>query len=385
MSIPLVWPEHPEVSGVIGLHDCTQCAALMCLIYAGFTAFPLGIYTVAERNALDASDDRPDNTGATLDGSLASAGWLDKQVSARYDVHMHMLPDDSAATLRAALLKPGYAFLLQGSMGNLPVGHPLRRWEPEFGGGHAVCIITGASPRWLDPLAPLKFAGDLIDVDDALRFAWDGNEYSRYLKQNELATLPDTATEDDSMVYITVTEYATPRLIRCYAQAEARALPDLFPAKADADKYPPEIRAYAPPVHEVVKTLSKASSFSASGHAKVLGWSSDPSEVFEYHVAANGYFGPDSNGGTALLVADTNLTRPEPLPAPSADCSAQEATITQQTGIIADQKTKLAAANASVLTLQGRITKKDAALSTVIAQRKADDALDATLAQARAA
>jgi hypothetical protein len=352
----------------------------MCLIYAGFAAFPLGAYTVAERNALDASDDRPDNTGATLDGRLASAGWLDKQVATRYGVHMHMLPDDSSATLRAALLTPGSAFLVQGSMGNLPAGHPLRRWEPQFGGGHAVCVITGPQPRWLDPLAPLKFIGDLVNVDDVLRFAWDGNEYSRYLNKDELLAIPNTATEDDAMVYITVTEYPEPRLVRGVPLAEARTLPDRFPAKADADKYPPEIRAYAAPEHTVVKrmALTKPSPFHASGHAKVLGWAKDPNEVFEYWVAADGYF-------QGLFVADTNLTRPDPLPVLSADCSAQDATIKQQTGIIADQKTKLAAANASVLTLQSRVNTKNAALDKVIAQRKADDALDATLAQARAA
>ena len=163
MSLFTVWPEHPEVSGVTGLHDCTQCAACMCLIYAGFTQFPLGIYTVAERNALDASDDRPDNTGATLDGSIRSSGWLDQQVLNRYGVRMRTLPDDSPSTLHSMLLTPGYAFLLQGSMGNLPVGHPLRRWEPEFGGGHAVCVISG-EVRWLDPLAPLNCIADLNQV-----------------------------------------------------------------------------------------------------------------------------------------------------------------------------------------------------------------------------
>jgi hypothetical protein len=313
MPLPTVWPEHPESLGVIGYHDCTQSAALMCLVYAGKTDYPLGIYTVAERNALDAADDRPDNTGATLDGSLPGVGWLDKQVANRYGVTMRRLPDDSEATLRKYLTTPGYALLLQGSMGNLPVGHPLRRWQPEFGGGHAVCVISGTQPRWLDPLGPKGFAGDLTDADTILRFAWDGAKYSRYLKKDELAgagrtdtgddtrpQTPDTATTEEPMVYVREVSYSAPRLIRCLAGGM--------------------IRAYQPPSHDVVKTLTltRPSSFHAEGEAFVTGWSEDPKNpVYEYWVAADGVF-------EGLLVAKSSLTVAAALPtAPSqADYTA---------------------------------------------------------------
>lgn len=294
MPLPTVWPEHPEVSGVIGLHDCTQCAACMALEYAGFTAFPLGINTVAERNALDASDDRPDNTGATLDGSVRTAGWLDKQVLNRYGVRMHRLPDDSQDTFRKFLSTPGYAFLVQGSMKSLgDTTHPLRRWEPQFGGGHAVCVITGTRPRWLDPLGPLGFAGDLTDVDTVLRFAWDGAAYSRYMKKDELVAVPDTATEEDMNLIIRERLYPSPRDIRCIAPFKG----------ADVDR----IRAYRPPEHVVVKTSVPKSPthFWAAGEVEVQGWSKDPNRIFHY------WLGDHEKGGefVDLYVAQSDLTQ----------------------------------------------------------------------------
>lgn len=303
MPIPTVWPEHPEISGVVGYHDCSQSAALMALIYAGKTDFPLGIYTVAERNALDAADDRPDNTGATLDGSLPGVGWLDKQVANRYGVTMHRLPDDSEATLRRFLTTPGYALLLQGSMKNLPLGHPLRRWQPEFGGGHAVCVISGTQPRWLDPLAPKNFTGDLTDADTVLRFAWDGAQYSRYMQRDELATLPDTSTEED-VLYFRETIYPANRVVHTKAVTAAM----------------PKILAYAPPAHTVVKysTSTRDSWFHAKGEARVKGWNpKNPDDEWEYWIAADGFF-------AGLYVAKSALTVPDPLPvAPSqADYTA---------------------------------------------------------------
>jgi hypothetical protein len=300
MPLPTVWSEAPEIAGVRGLHDCTQSAALMALIYAGKTSFPLGIYTVAERNALDASDDRPDNTGATLDGHLINHGWLDKQVLNRYGIRMPVLPDDEVATLRRFLSTPGYAFLLQGSMGSLPAGHPLRQWQPEFSGGHAVTVITGTQPRWLDPLAPMGYRGTLTDVDTILRFAWDGRQYSRYMKKDELVVVPDTSTEGD-MKFREIL-YATPRDIRCVP-----------PFKGSDVSI---IRAYRPPVHEVVKsaTPTKPTHFWAKGEAEVTGWSkTDPNKVFNYWI------GDDAKGGyfAGLYVAKSDLTQPgefDPIP-----------------------------------------------------------------------
>lgn len=263
----------------------------MTLEYAGKTDFEFGINSAGERNALDAADDRPDNTGATLDGSIKTVGWLDKQVLNRYGIKMHALPDDSEATLRKFLTTPGYAFLLQGSMGNLPVGHPLRRWEPQFGGGHAVCVITGTQPRWLDPLGPKGFAGDLADIDTVLRFAWDGAKYSRYMKKDELASIPDTGTEGHDL-YIREVLYSRPRLMH-YLAGE-------------------HILAYKPPSHVVVHddVLKRSSRFYATGEAFVVGWAKDPTEEWEYWLC--------KDGGNAGLYVAKNPKAVEPLePVPS--------------------------------------------------------------------
>lgn len=336
MPLPTVWPEHPEVSGVIGYHDCSQSSALMCLIYAGFTAFPLGAYTVAERNALDAADDRPDNTGATFDGSIRTAGWLEKQIANRYGVTLRKLPDSTEATFRKFLSTPGYAFIVQGTMGNLPVGHPLRRWQPEFSGAHAVCVISGTRPRWLDPLGPLHFAGDLTDLDTVLRFAWDGNQYSRYLKKDELLSLPDTAAEDDVTLIIEIEKYATPRVVRCLTGGT--------------------IRAYLPPDHTVVRqaTLTRPSWFHASGYAKVTGWSTDPKNpVWDYWVAGDGFFGPDNNNGKSLFVAVSAYTKADPLP-PAPSTTDYQAAIDAATKPLEE---RITAVTNALTVANGRLTQ----------------------------
>lgn len=58
--------------------------------------------------------------------------------------------------LRAAL-QPGFAAVIQGSMGAFPYGHRLRRFDAAFAGAHAVMgVKVDAQPRyWVtDPLAP---------------------------------------------------------------------------------------------------------------------------------------------------------------------------------------------------------------------------------------
>jgi hypothetical protein len=218
MPTPLVWSERVETVGVTGLHDCTQSSALMCLVYAGKTDYEYGIYTPTERNALDASDDRPDNTGATLDGSLPGHGDLDAQLLNRYGVRMHRLPDDTDATLRKFISTPGYAFLLQGTMGSFPAGHKLRIWQPSFTGNHAVCVVTLGNGKvlWLDPLAPNRNAGTTATVHEAMTFAWTGSTYSRYLKQDELLTVPNTGISGgtEPMTTVTIATYPAARVIR---------------------------------------------------------------------------------------------------------------------------------------------------------------------------
>lgn len=202
MTMPLVWSERVESPGVTGLHDCTEASALMVLVAAGFTRFPLGIYTPDERNALDAVSDRPANTGDTLPD-------IDRAVERRYGVQMHKLPVTTTAALAAELAKPGRAYLLTGQLKFYPPGDPLRRWDPLYEGGHAVCVVPlgEGTVRWLDPLAPNRFAGDTITPQAAAQFAWTDWE-ARYLALDELAAIPDTSTatgETDMTTTITIT------------------------------------------------------------------------------------------------------------------------------------------------------------------------------------
>lgn len=91
------WSERNESPGVHGLHDCTQAAALTVLTGAGKTDYPLGLYTPAERLALEAADNRPDNTGALLSD-------IDLATQRRYGVTMHRLSSDSPATDRKSVV-----------------------------------------------------------------------------------------------------------------------------------------------------------------------------------------------------------------------------------------------------------------------------------------
>jgi hypothetical protein len=176
--MPTVWSERQEAPGVVGLWDCTYSANLMVLVYAGKRTYPLGIYTPAEREALERSDDRPDETGAThRDSDLA--------IRRRYGVTMRMLADQSAAGLRAALSTPGRAYAVAGWYGRLPTH--LRRWDPSFTKGHDVCCIPlgGGRVQWLDPLAPFGYAGEPVSVDTILAYAFIPND-ARWLAAGEL-------------------------------------------------------------------------------------------------------------------------------------------------------------------------------------------------------
>ena len=160
-----VWSERPEPHAN-GLRDCTYSSGLMGLVFGGFTGFPKGIYTVDEREALERSDDQPDETGASL-SDLVTA------VKRRYDV--------SWSISRIVLLAQHHArsdlgFIIQGRNGNLPAGDNLRRWDPSFTGGHCVFINPtgdGQHVHWYDPEAPMEWPGEIVRWDVVSK--WIGN------------------------------------------------------------------------------------------------------------------------------------------------------------------------------------------------------------------
>lgn len=162
MATVLVWSERPEPNAS-GLRDCTYSAGLMGMVHGGWTAFPKGIYTVAEREALERSDDQPNETGASLDDLILA-------LKRRYKVTK---TKNSAAALPGLLTKKGIGLVVQGKNGNLPSGHVLRRWDPGFTGGHAVYVVPDGTGfvQWLDPEATNKYKGDRVAVAVVLKWA----------------------------------------------------------------------------------------------------------------------------------------------------------------------------------------------------------------------
>ena len=155
MAVTKVWSERTEPNTPHGeLRDCTYSAGLMGLVFWGFDKFPLGAFTIAEREALERSDDQPDETGAGL-GDLVTA------IKRRYSIILAI----SRISLLARLHdRTDLGFVVQGVNGNLPKGHDLRRWDPAFTGGHAWFVHPegNGEVRVYDPEAPMGYGGDVV-------------------------------------------------------------------------------------------------------------------------------------------------------------------------------------------------------------------------------
>ena len=141
-------------------------------------------------------DDHPDHIGA-------DHGITDVAIKRRYGVTMRKPPGPTerwtAEQLRAELSAAARPTPSPGCTAPCRVPLDLRRWDPTFSRAHDVCVIPlgNGRVRWLDPLAPMGFAGDVIGVDTVLRYAYLPND-ARWLKENELAT----AHEDDEMTWL---------------------------------------------------------------------------------------------------------------------------------------------------------------------------------------
>ena len=180
MADPLVWSERKELPGVVGLHDCTYSANLMVLVAAGKLDYPLGIYTTAEREALERSDSHPDRIGS-------NHGFTDEAILERYGIRMHALQDGSRTGLAAALGRRGRAYAVAGDCGRLPAG--LR--FADCGGPHDVCVVPrgDGTVLWLDPMAQMRAFGRSVPFATVLDYAFfNPLNDARFLELDELAT-----------------------------------------------------------------------------------------------------------------------------------------------------------------------------------------------------
>lgn len=175
----VVWSERNEPAGG-GWTDCTYASYLMIEIFGGKWQFPKLAYTVAEREAFERSDTRPDETGANLDNT-------DDAARNRYGAKF-VLPK-LTMSLADALNKVGYGLVVQGT--NSKLTPFLRRWDPGFDGGHCVAVVPvgGGKSRWLDPLAPSKYEGDVVDNAVILKWAF-GKDYARIVKADVFLPAP---------------------------------------------------------------------------------------------------------------------------------------------------------------------------------------------------
>lgn len=175
----LNWSERVEPNDRSGaVHDCYVAAPLSCLVFAGFTAFPNGIYTVIEREALERSDDQPDEEG----GSPADA---DLGIKRRYNLAMHQPP--ATASKRTVLTTPDLAVSVGGIPADAPIGSPIRKYLGAYPYGHRITWLTSEGAI-LDPMAPMESAPVPCPLADVLAFASSRSVTDlRYVTRNEFA------------------------------------------------------------------------------------------------------------------------------------------------------------------------------------------------------
>jgi len=167
MADPLNWSEH-------GNYDaCVTISALTGLVYGGFTAFPLGIYSIAEGEALEA-------TGVPRVGDY---GTLIPAVQARYGKTIRAL---STGSIADAVTRPGIGLVLAG-FGCIPG----TAWQQAgFAQYHSVFVVPKPLGTVLlfDPMTPNQSPGQLIDA--AIIVAWAkgaGVNDAREIRESEYA------------------------------------------------------------------------------------------------------------------------------------------------------------------------------------------------------
>lgn len=181
-----------------GYEDCTWASGVMFQNAAhGANVAPS---TRAEYQALRvAGGDGPaENPG---DGS--NTGQLATGIGRRYGWHAVRLGPPGASHPSFASfwdrLAPGTGAVVQGWMGVWSHSNHWRRWDPGFGGAHAVYVQRESRDEvvwWMNPLAPEGYPGEHMAKFDLKRY-WDGFFGGALLVRIGSLGLPDTSTGDD--------------------------------------------------------------------------------------------------------------------------------------------------------------------------------------------
>lgn len=171
MSLPVVWSEreYPHY------RDCAFSMALDLLVFSGFTNFPLGIYSTAEREAFERAGSHVAETGTSI-------AQVHENLKNRYSLDFPALD----VPIDKALTHIGTGLGLFGINGNLPQGDSWRRWDPSFTGIHAVSVypLGNGVSRVLDPEAPMGFQGDIVSNTKILRWH-SGRSEAIVAKENQ--------------------------------------------------------------------------------------------------------------------------------------------------------------------------------------------------------
>lgn len=240
-NLPRVWSERESPPPWT---KCSESSWLAALVWAGYGGFPRGAYTGAERDAFTELEDAvaagitaPNGRRYSSRASWRSAGQpmfplLRGASLKRYGVSMAQLPDLSLSGHRAVLSGGTNALILPGSLGRLPVGDRLRRWQPSYTGGHMITVIAlgGGRVWWLDPLAPDGYAGEEASVDEALAFAWRTDTH--YVQHLQLGQEGHDVIND----YLKRLEEVTNRRAIINGGATARSSPAFDPKSYNANR-----------------------------------------------------------------------------------------------------------------------------------------------------
>jgi hypothetical protein len=217
MRIPTggVISERRELHGQ-GWKDCAYASGMMLARDAG-VRFPLADLD-REREALERSDHRRDETGAMLTD-------LVEAMTTRYHWAGHAVAD-----LDQALLVPGRTLVVNGTYGHFPAR--LRRWD-DFLAGHSIAVrVTASGLVVMDPMAPMGYPGDHATVSEVMRFAW-GPAQSRIGAWGEAkpkaVPIYHIVVSGDTLIGIAAEHHRTlAQLLRYAANARYRANPGLI-------------------------------------------------------------------------------------------------------------------------------------------------------------